>query len=155
MTEVYLGIGGNIGDRRLNIDQALSLLSETGIKVEKVSEVIETEPWGFEAKGMFLNCVARCCVNGKIIFPERLLHICKAVERQLGRSDQPEYDSEGRRLYHSRTIDIDILFYGEKRIHTASLTVPHPQILQRDFVLIPLRQIASEDLVKRFPEYFQ
>ena len=73
----------------------------------------------------------------------------------MGRTDLPEYDAEGNRIYHSRVIDIDILFFGKEIIETPELTIPHKGILQREFVLIPLREIARPSLKNYFPEYFK
>jgi len=128
------------------------MLSDTdGIEVEKVSDIIGTEPWGFEAEQPFLNCVARCMVEENIS-PEHFLKICKDIEKRLGRHEDVEYDGEGRRIYHSRVIDMDILLFGNMRIHSPSLTVPHPLVRQREFALIPLRQIASPAAAAAFPD---
>ena len=83
-----------------------------------------------------------------------ILAICKDIERRLGRDDAPEYDADGRRVYHNRAIDIDILFYGKERIDCEDLQVPHPLIAERDFVKIPLAEIAKPSLKAAFPEYF-
>lgn len=85
----------------------------------------------------------------------RLLDQVKAIERSLGRTDVPEYDSGGRRIYRSRTIDIDILFYGSEHIHCERLTVPHEGIADRPFVMVPLRQIARPSLTEAFPDIFK
>lgn len=154
-SEVYLGLGSNLGDRESFIRKALDRLGVSeGVEVADVSEMTETEPWGFDAENRFINCVARCLVD-RSVTPERLLDICKETERELGRHDAPEYGRDGSRIYRSRNIDIDILFFGKKRIRTSRLTLPHPLILQRDFVLLPLRQIASKALIAEFPEYFK
>ena len=83
-----------------------------------------------------------------------ILDKIKEIERSMGRTDPPEYYKEGNRVYHSRIIDIDILFYGPRRIDTPRLTIPHKGIADRPFVLIPLREIARPSLRKAFPEYF-
>ena len=72
----------------------------------------------------------------------------------MGRTDPPEYDGEGNRIYHSRIIDIDILFYGTERIDIPELTIPHKGIADRPFVMIPLLEIAKPSLKRAFPEYF-
>ena len=151
--EVYLGLGTNEGDRYRNIEIALKRLSELGILILKVSDIIETEPWGFECSQRFLNCVVRGFVNVGVA-PETLLKICKSIETELGRKEDLEYDSCGKRVYHSRPIDIDILFYGVKIIDTEQLTIPHKGIKERDFVMIPLLQVISEDIKSAFPELF-
>ena len=83
-----------------------------------------------------------------------ILGLCKEIERALGRNDAPEYGADGRRVYHNRTIDIDILFYGKERIDLKELTIPHPRIGERDFVKIPLAEIAKPSLRAAFPEFF-
>ena len=72
----------------------------------------------------------------------------------MGRTDLPEYDADGNRIYHSRVIDIDILFFGKEIIDTPELTIPHKGIAERPFVMIPLREIARPSLKKAFPEIF-
>ena len=79
----------------------------------------------------------------------------KAIERAMGRTDVPEYDSEGKRIYHSRIIDIDILFYGNERIDNERLIIPHKDIENRPFVMMPLKEIAEPSLKEAFPEYFE
>lgn len=153
-TVAYLGLGSNVGDRLSNIENALRMLDAAeGVTVDRVSDIMETKPWGFAAEEDFLNCAVRIVVTADVT-PLSLLDICKGIERALGRNDSPEYDGSGNRIYHSRKIDIDILLYGEERITTDSLKVPHPLMTERDFVMIPLRQIASQDVVEAFPEIF-
>ena len=72
----------------------------------------------------------------------------------MGRDEVIEFDSDGKRLYHSRSIDIDILLYGKQNIDNEILTIPHPLMVERDFVMIPLRQIVSEEEKEAFPEVF-
>ena len=83
-----------------------------------------------------------------------ILAACKEIERKLGRDDAPGYDADGKRIYHNRTIDIDILFYGSERVDCEDLKIPHPLIAERDFVKIPLAEIAKPSLKAAFPEYF-
>ncbi len=152
--EVYLGLGSNIGDRKSYIDKALALLNaENGIRVDAVSDIIETEPWGFVSDSDFMNCVARVFVD-ETISPEDLLGLCKGVERSLGRRENVEYDASGKRLYHSREIDIDILIFGTQRIDSEMLKIPHPLMKSRNFVMIPLRQIVSDKIAEAFPDIF-
>lgn len=150
----YLGLGSNEGDRKANLKSALSMLdSAEGISVERVSDVIETTPWGFDADMDFLNCAAKVNLDPSVT-PELLLKVCKNIEKRLGRDENIEFDDAGRRIYHSRTIDIDILLYGDSRIRGESLTVPHPLMKERDFVMIPLRQIADRNVIEAFPDIF-
>ncbi len=151
--EVYLGLGSNIGDKKANIDKALLLLEERGVRIVILSDMIETEPWGFSTDSKFINCVVRAEVSESVT-PIRLLGMCKDIECQMGRSDKPEYDAEGRRIYHSRLIDIDILLYGTQDFDYEDLVIPHPLMSARDFVMIPLRQVASQRVKEAFKEIF-
>ena len=138
---VYLSLGTNQGDRRARIDEALRRLDAAiGRPYEALSSIIETPAWGFEGPD-FLNCVVRYRTARR---PETLLKICKRIERAMGRRDVPEYDADGRRIYHDRPIDIDILLYGDERIDTPELQVPHPLMQQRDFIMGPLKEIFEQ-----------
>lgn len=146
-TEVYFSLGSNLGDRRKNILEAVRLMGERFSEMEGVeckpvalSSLIETEPWGFESGDKFLNAAVRFDL---MVSAHDILKTVKSIERQLGRETKsPSYDSEGRRIYSSRPIDIDILLYGDEKIDTPELTVPHPRMHERDFVLTPLREIG-------------
>lgn len=130
--KIYLSLGSNLGDRARNISRALELLNkELDTEYERLSPIIETESWGFSGND-FLNCVV---IYDSDIKPEDLLKICKKIERELGRCDAPEYDASGARIYHNRTMDIDILLYGEETISTQDLTIPHPQMKNREFII--------------------
>ena len=145
--ELYLGLGSNSGDRKAGLHRALEMLdSALGTHYDAVSDFIETEPWGFESPDLFLNAVARYVLDvprgtdaGRLA--HGILGKCKAIERQMGRTGGPEYDNEGRRVYHSRIIDIDILLLGDVSIDDNDLKIPHPLMQDRDFVMVPLRQI--------------
>ncbi len=148
--ELYLSLGSNQGDRRKNIEDALSCLNvEFRTQYSKVSDIIETEPWGFESDEKFLNAA----VLYELDLPEgynpeaealMILESCKKVERMLGRTGEPEYDSEGNRIYRSRPIDIDILLFGDNRIDCEELTIPHKLMYERDFVMKPLNEILNK-----------
>ncbi len=153
--EVYLGLGSNIGDRKSFIDKALALLdAEESIRIDAVSDIIETEPWGFASDSCFMNCAARIYVK-ETLTPYDLMAICKNIEKSLGRNENIEFDESGKRIYHSREIDIDILLYGKQRLDDEKLKIPHTLMTSRDFVMIPLRQIASDNIIEAFPEIFQ
>ena len=147
--ELYLSLGSNQGNRAENIEKALSLLNvELKTPFKAVSSLIETEPWGFESEERFLNAA----VLYELIFPKgynpeaeglMILEICKDIEKRLGRIGEPEYDMEGRRIYRSRPIDIDILLFGDNRIDCPELTVPHKLMYERDFVMKPLKEIYT------------
>ena len=148
--ELYLSLGSNMGDRRENIEHALSLLNiELGKPFKALSSIIETEPWGFESPDRFLNAVVLYELElPKGYNPEAeglmILEICKDIERKLGRDTQVRYDQAGERIYSSRPIDIDILLFGDNRIDCEELTVPHKLMYERDFVMVPLREIAGQ-----------
>ena len=131
-TEVYLGLGSNLGDRIGNLTRALEKLSQT-VTIGEVSSVYETEPMYYEEQPLFLNAV----VSGTTeLEPLELLHLIKRIESELGRAP-------GIRNA-PRIIDIDILYYGNRVVNTPELTIPHPAIEERAFVLVPLAEIARE-----------
>ena len=154
---VYLGLGSNQGNRLQNIERAVSMLDAAfGCRYTALSRVIETAAWGFKGDRFLNACVLyRLYRKGTPAeHGEEILGICKEIERALGREDSPEVDADGKRVYHNRTMDIDLLFYGNEHIDTPVLQVPHPLIAQRDFVKIPLREIAKPSLRAAFPEIF-
>ena len=147
---LYLSLGSNQGDREWNIETALSLLNiELKTPYKAVSSIHETEPWGFESSAKFLNIAVLYELElPKGYNPEAeglmILETCKGIERKLGRTEGPEYDERGERIYHDRPIDIDILLFGDNIIDCEELTVPHKLMYERDFVMIPLREIAGQ-----------
>lgn len=130
-TLVTFALGTNLGNRENNIKVALNML-DIALKshYEAISPVMETEAIGFEGPA-FLNCVVRYRTAKS---PKSLLSICKHIEKQMGRDDEPEYAEDGTRIYHDRIIDIDILLYGNSRIDTPELTIPHPQVESRPYI---------------------
>jgi 2-amino-4-hydroxy-6-hydroxymethyldihydropteridine diphosphokinase len=130
---VYLSLGSNLGDRVQNIRRALEKLSEVGIQSERVSSFYKTEPVDFRPQPWFVNCVVEARTE---LMPLQLLKASQGVERALGRrSGIPK----GPRL-----IDIDILLYENAVVHSAALTIPHPRMSERRFVLLPLRELAPQ-----------
>lgn len=136
---IYLALGSNLGDREWNLEQALALLAEA-LKVDMLcSRVLETEALGFDGPA-FLNQAV--CFESDIA-PEALLDLCQDVEVRLGRPRHDiEYDATGRRVFHDRTIDIDILKYNDQEIHTARLDIPHPQVWERPYIQELLNDIT-------------
>lgn len=130
---VYLGLGSNLGDRRAHIERALELLSESGINLTRVSSLYRSEPVDVTAQPWFLNCVAETETE---LMPLQLLRRLKRIEACLGRR-------RGRRR-GPRTIDIDILLYASHVMDTSELSIPHPRMAERRFVLLPLRELAPE-----------
>ena len=159
MIHLYLSLGTNQGDRSKNLEEALQRLDETfGRKAESVSDVIETQAWGFDGDP-FLNCAVMYALPRKRQTVEaqalEILKAVKLIEKDMGRDEVLEFDGEGRRVYHSRVIDIDILFFGPHKVSLPELTIPHPLISERDFVKIPLSQIAKPALKASFSALFQ
>lgn len=140
LEKVYLSLGTNEGDRQANIQRALSSLdSSFGKPFKKVSSVIETPSWGFDGAD-FLNCVVLYELSEE---PLEILKKCKQIEREMGREQYPLYDESGNRVYNSRIIDIDILLIGDRRVESSELTVPHPLMQKRAFVMEPLMEIIE------------
>ena len=142
-------MGSNLGDRRKNLEDAISLLNiELGTAFSKVSSFMETEPWGFESQEKFMNAVVLYELDlRKGYNPEAeglmILEKCKDVERRMGRTEKPQYDENGKRIYTDRPIDIDILLLGDDKIDCEELTVPHKLMYERDFVMGPLNEILT------------
>lgn len=146
MTKVVLLTGGNLGPVADTLSQARRRLIERVGPETARSGVRESEPWGFEAPQAFLNQVL---VLETELEPLQLLDAVQQIERELGRVREPQEaaaDSAGspQHRYHSRPIDIDILFYGDRIIGTPRLSVPHPLIGQRAFVLRPLAEVLPD-----------
>ena len=136
MTTAYLGLGTNIGNKKENLTRAIEALSLALGPCTAQSTFIETAPWGFDSDNAFLNCAVAFETE---LTPLELLDTTERIERELGRTIK----SAGG-IYHDRTIDIDILLYGNVVIDTPRLTIPHPLMHLRDFVLEPLAEIAPE-----------
>ena len=133
---LYLSLGTNLGNKRENLTRAIELLSLALGKCIAVSQFIETAPWGFDSENSFLNCVA---AFETALAPMQLLDMTESIERGLGRTQK---SNNGH--YRDRIIDIDILLYGDNIIVSDRLTIPHPLMHKRDFVLEPLAEIAPE-----------
>ena len=132
---VYLALGSNIGDRRNALSEAIRLIDERVGRVDKVSSFMETEPWGFKSEFKFLNAVLSVQT---MLSPIEILHITQNIEKEMGR----EKKSLGG-IYHDRIIDIDLLMYDSLQLDTPELTLPHPHMKEREFVMIPLMEILS------------
>ena len=128
----YLGLGSNLGDRERNLALALSLLSER-VEVGRVSSVYETEPVGYQEQPLFLNMVCRVTTR---LSARQLMRLIITVEKSMGRV----------RSFRNaaRIIDIDILFSDDAVVKTRHLTIPHPRLAERAFVLTPLDEIAPD-----------
>ena len=133
MKLAYLSLGSNVGNRERTLAQALQLLAAPDLRVVRVSALYETEPMELRDQPWFLNLVAEIETG---LFPRQLLARTQKVEKELGRKRKVPKGP--------RTIDIDILLYGDSVIETPDLTVPHPQMAERRFVLEPLAELAPE-----------
>jgi 2-amino-4-hydroxy-6-hydroxymethyldihydropteridine diphosphokinase len=137
MSEGYLGLGSNVGDRRANLQAAVDLLPGHGVRVLAASSVYETEPVGeVPDQRDFYNACVRIETE---LEPEGVLDACKAVERELGRTleGQPGYVRHG-----PRPIDVDLLLLGDREYRSPRLTLPHAEVTARRFVLVPLLELA-------------
>ena len=130
---LYLSLGSNLGDREEMLNRAIALIGERVGEVQRVSSFIETEPWGFKSKHPFMNAA---CLVLTTLSPEECLEATQQIERELGRKRKSR---NGK--YHDRPIDIDLLMYDDLELSTPRLTLPHPRMKEREFVMIPLREI--------------
>lgn len=133
MPVVYIGIGSNIGAREDNCLRAIGLLEENGLRITRRSSVYETEPWGVKDQQGFINMVVEAETD---ISPRELLVLLKRVENEMGR--QPGIK------WGPRLIDLDILLFDDLIMEESDLTIPHPMMHRRNFVLAPLAEIAPE-----------
>lgn len=134
MPKAYLSLGSNMGDRRRYLEEAVKRLSShSDLEVTGVSSFYETDPWGYEDQDAFLNI---CIEVETDMEPAQLLKVCQSVESGLDRT----------RTIHwgPRTIDVDILIYGDYTSQSTELTVPHPRMTERGFVLVPLGELAPD-----------
>jgi len=132
LAKVYLGLGANLGDRERNLVRAVELLSQW-VRIEDLSSLYETDPVGYLEQPRFLNAVCALTTN---MSPEDMLRLAKNIEYTLGRT--PGFQNA------PRPVDIDILFYGDRVINLPDLTIPHPRLVERAFVLVPLAEIAPD-----------
>jgi 2-amino-4-hydroxy-6-hydroxymethyldihydropteridine diphosphokinase len=131
---VYLSLGSNLGDRLANLHEAVERLRRLeGVSVERVSAAYESEPVGVTDQPRFLNLAAQISTT---LDPLELLDAAKRIEREMGRQPGPRW---GPRL-----IDIDLLLYGDASLQSPRLTLPHPEMMRRAFVLVPLAEIAPD-----------
>jgi 2-amino-4-hydroxy-6-hydroxymethyldihydropteridine diphosphokinase len=131
---VFIALGSNVGDREQYISKAIGLLGvESKISMINQSTCIETDPVGPIAQGLFLNCVIEISTS---LSPKSLLAVCLAIEEKLGRIRTERWGP--------RTIDLDIVMFGSLVIDDSQLTIPHPELLNRTFVLIPLAEISPQ-----------
>jgi len=133
---VYLGLGTNLGDKEANLKAAIEEIRKRVGEITSLSAFYASEPWGFESDNSFLNAV--CCVSTDFS-PTEILSTTQNIERELGRLKKSVNG-----VYSDRIIDIDILLFDDWQINTPELIIPHPLMWERDFVMIPLREIAPD-----------
>ena len=136
MSIVYLGLGSNLGNKEQHITTAVKHLEQRVGKVRRLSSLLKTEPWGFTSPHSFVNAAVSI---DTILSPHEVLEATQQIERDMGR-ERKSMNGE----YHDRIIDIDILLYDDMEINEKDLIIPHPLMHQRDFVMIPLREIFEE-----------
>lgn len=135
MATVYLGLGTNLGDKEANLRTAIYKLQERIGKQVSLSSFYETAPWGFKSDHSFLNAAIGLETS---LSPIEILYITQEIEKELGRTKKSVNGS-----YSDRLIDIDILLYDTLVLQTPELTIPHPLMTERDFVMKPLIEIAG------------
>ena len=135
MLDAYIGIGSNLGDREATIRAAREALNRKAGSVGASSSIYDTAPWGPVPQGNYLNQVVRISTK---LSPRELLTVLHDIERAAGR------DRENEVRYGPRTLDLDILLYGDRLVQEDGLTIPHPEMTKRAFVLVPLAEIAPD-----------
>lgn len=151
MKRVVLALGSNVGDRAAFLKKSCELIGCRVGEVVRCSRVFETEAWGFVAPP-FLN---QAIIVETELSPEDVLAATQQIEVALGRACKSSRADDGTPVYHDRTIDIDILLYEGVTCETDSLTIPHPLIARRDFVLLPLAELFGDTVVPPFHQSFQ
>ena len=135
MHRVFFSLGSNLGDRKNTIESAIKKLNNEVGTVKGRSTLYETEPWGFKSSHGFLNA-AVCCDTE--LSPHEILDVTQKIEKYLGRKQK---STDG--CYHDRPIDIDILLYDDIKLNDEDLKIPHPLMYERDFVMMPLKEILN------------
>lgn len=133
MNEVYLCLGGNLGEREKNLSQAIAMIAERVGQVHSISSVFETASWGVSEQPNYLNQVLKIVT---VLNAQEVLNTCLEIEKEIGRTRNIKWEN--------RLIDIDILFFNVEIIDTPELKIPHPFIQERKFVLVPLSELAGQ-----------
>lgn len=141
MGNTYLSLGSNLGNREENLKTALALLEERAGHVRRCSSFYYSKPWGFCSDNDFVNC---CVLVETSLQPLRLLEVTQQIERDMGRTAKTSTADPSAPRYSDRVIDIDILLYDDLSLNLPELQIPHPLMGQRDFVMVPLREILTE-----------
>lgn len=139
MAEALIALGGNVGDVRATFDRALAMLCDgTDVRLTARSSDYATPPWGVEDQPTFVNC---CVAVETKLTPKALLARAQAVERSFGR------DRANERHWGPRTLDVDLIAYDDLALDQPDLTLPHPRLFERAFVLLPLSEIAPDRVI--------
>ncbi len=133
---LYLALGTNLGNKEANINNAYVRIEEKVGHIRRRSSLYHSEPWGFVSDNEFINTVI-CC--NTTLTPHEVLHTIKKIETEMGRTVKSENG-----IYHDRIIDIDILFYDDIVMNEPDLHIPHPLMKERDFVMVPLKEVLNE-----------
>ena len=133
MATAYIGIGSNLGNRHENCLRAIELLQRKQVIATKLSSLYETEPWGMKDQPRFINMAIQIETS---LEPSELLTVLKEIEKEIGREKSSKWEP--------RTIDLDILLFDDIILNEDNLTIPHPLMHERDFVLRPLCEIAPD-----------
>lgn len=134
--QVYLSLGTNLGDKEQNIKQAIRHIGLKIGPVTHISSLLTTQPWGFTSSNLFINAAIKCTTR---LTPHQVLQQTQEIERMMGRTQKSQ-----NAQYKDRIIDIDILIYDDLQLQTPELTIPHPLMKQRDFVMKPLMEIYEK-----------
>jgi deoxyguanosine kinase len=140
MKQIFLSLGSNLGKRRQMLETAKKSIARQVGSIVAESKIYETPAWGYQA-GDYLNLALE--IHTKLS-PDEVLRLTQAIEKAMGRRQKTQYNSEGKALYSSRCIDIDIIYYGNRIIDKPDLKIPHPRMQERNFVLFPLCDIAPD-----------
>ena len=151
MKSVVLSLGSNLADRRSFIERAGRELSQRVGNIVRASSVRESESWGFISHP-FLNQVVEVQTA---LSPEEVLQVTQQIEQELGRTEKSGRDAQRNPIYHDRTIDIDLLWYEGEHREGEKLTLPHPHIADREFILVLLVEIYGNQIIAPFEKSFQ
>lgn len=139
MSRIYLSLGSNLGNKEENINKAISKIEEQVGTILACSSFFYSKPQGFVSDNDFVNVVV-CCQT--MLSPRQVLHVTQDIEKELGRTKKSIRSSQI--IYSDRTIDIDILLFDDLCINEPDLTIPHPRMQERAFVMIPLQQVTEK-----------
>lgn len=137
---VYLSLGSNLGEKHQNITRAIEQINQKIGHVVRQSSIINTPPWGFQSDNEFANA---CIAVETTLSPLQILDATQLIEQGMGRTEKSQSGQ-----YHDRIIDIDILLYDQIAYADSRLVIPHPLMWQRDFVMIPLKEICPAELMQ-------